>query len=276
MGVRIMKFVRVISNSTHEEGNYGILSDNKVSLIEKSPLEGIPKETGISFPLPEVKRFLCPIEVPNIIALGLNYLSHAIESKMERPKAPVIFLKATTSITGHLEPIILPAEAPSMVDFEAELTVVIGKKCKNITESDAATHIFGYTCGHDVSARDCQLQLDKQWARGKSFDTFSPIGPSIETELDPTSLNLQLRLNGETMQNASTKDMIFPVYELVSYLSHQMTLLPGTLIMTGTPEGIGFTREPQVFLSEGDRVEIEIEGIGILENYVIKEMPDGK
>ena len=198
-------------------------------------------------------------------------MEHAIESKLEPPIRPVIFLKATSSLSGHLNPIVLPAEAPSQVDYEAELTVVIGKKCKHVPLERTKDVVFGYTCGQDVSARDCQVKLDMQWARGKSFDTFAPVGPVIETELNPENLRIQLRLNGKTMQSGNTRDLIFSVSYLVSYLSRQMTLLPGTLIMTGTPSGIGFTRNPQIFLKSGDRVEVEIEGIGVLENPVFVE-----
>ena len=149
--------------------------------------------------------------------------------------------------------------------------MVIGKRCKHVSLEKAKDVIFGYSCGHDVSARDCQLKLDRQWARGKSFDTFTPVGPVIETEINPENLRIQLRLNGKTMQDGRTRDLIFSVFFLVSYLSRQMTLLPGTLIMTGTPSGIGFTRTPQIFLKPGDRVEVEIEGIGVLENSVVME-----
>jgi 2-keto-4-pentenoate hydratase/2-oxohepta-3-ene-1,7-dioic acid hydratase in catechol pathway len=250
---------------------YGILRGQEVFLLDDTPLSKSAKETGVAFPLREVKVFLPPIEAPNIIALGQNYLEHAKESKLEPPTRPVIFLKSTSSLTGHLNPILLPAEAPSQVDYEAELTVVIGKKCKHVPLEKTKDVIFGYTCGQDVSARDCQVKLDMQWARGKSFDTFAPIGPVIETELNPENLRIQLRLNGKPMQSGCTRDLIFSVSYLVSYLSRQMTLLPGTLIMTGTPSGIGFTHTPQIFLKPGDRVEVEIKGIGVLENPVVME-----
>jgi 2-keto-4-pentenoate hydratase/2-oxohepta-3-ene-1,7-dioic acid hydratase in catechol pathway len=266
-----VKYLRVISDQTGPQGMYGVLRGQEIHLLDDTPLRKSAKETGVAFPLREVKVFLPPVEIPNIIALGQNYVEHARESKLEPPTAPVIFLKSTSSLTGHLNPIVLPAEAPSQVDYEAELTVVIGKKGKRVPLEKAKDVIFGYTCGHDVSARDCQVKLDRQWARGKSFDTFTPIGPVIETELNPENLRIQLKLNGKTMQDGRTRDLIFSVFSLVSYLSRQMTLLPGTLIMTGTPSGIGFTRTPQVFLKPGDRVEVEIEGIGVLENSVVME-----
>jgi 2-keto-4-pentenoate hydratase/2-oxohepta-3-ene-1,7-dioic acid hydratase in catechol pathway len=270
-----MKYLRVVSDQTGPQGMYGVLRGQEIHLLDDTPLRKSAKETGVVFPLREVKVFLPPVEAPNIIALGQNYVEHAIESKLKPPIRPVIFLKSTSSLTGHLSPIALPAEAPSQVDYEAELTVVIGKKCKHVPVEKTKDVIFGYTCGQDVSARDCQVKLDMQWARGKSFDTFAPIGPVIETELDPENLKIQLRLNGKTMQSGNTRDLIFSVSYLVSYLSRQMTLLPGTLIMTGTPSGIGFTRTPQIFLKPGDRVEVEIEGIGVLENPVVMEDVDG-
>jgi len=264
-----MKYLKIVAPQTGAKVN-GILRGDTIHFLDRSPLSGLAKETGDTCSLKDVNQFLPPVRPPNIIALGLNYVEHAKESNMELPKAPVIFLKATSALTGHMQPIILPAEAPNEVDYEVELTIVIGKTAKNVEEDKALDYIFGYTCGHDVSARDCQLKFDQQWARGKSFDTFAPIGPVIETELDTSNLRVQLRLNGEVMQDGYTSDLIFDVPQIVSYLSRQMTLLPGTLIMTGTPSGVGFAREPQIFLRAGDKVEVEIEGIGILENPVTK------
>ena len=266
-----MEYLKVVAEKTGNEGKYGILKDNEIHFLNDSPLSENSFETGDRCKLDEIKKFLPPIEPPNIIALGLNYRGHAKESSMELPPAPVIFLKATSAITGHLQPIILPGEVPDKVDYEAELVIVIGKNAKNIKPEEAENYILGYTCGNDVSARDCQLEIDKQWARGKSFDTFAPIGPWIETAVDSSHLKIQSRLNGKVMQEATTGDLIFSIPEIVSYLSKQMTLLPGTIIMTGTPEGVGFAKNPPVFLREGDIVEIEIEGIGILKNYVEKE-----
>jgi 2-keto-4-pentenoate hydratase/2-oxohepta-3-ene-1,7-dioic acid hydratase in catechol pathway len=266
-----MKYLKIISPVTPPEGAYGILKDDTVHLLDRSPLEKGAGETGVSCRITEVQRFLPPVEPPNVFALGLNYARHAAESGSELPKAPVIFLKATTALTGHLQPVILPSEAPSEVDYEAELAVVIGKTARHIPEAGVFDHIFGYTCMNDVSARDCQRRLDKQWARAKSFDSFAPMGPVVETELDPTDLKVHSRLNGKTMQDGSTSDLIFSVPQIVSYLSRQFTLLPGTLISTGTPSGVGFARNPPVFLKAGDSVEIEVEGIGVLENPVVEE-----
>lgn len=212
---------------------------------------------------------LAPIDPPNIIAIGRNYAEHAKEMKAEGPpEEPLIFLKATSSVIGPDEPIILPRSAPDEVDFEAELAVVIGTTAKELTEQQALSAVYGYTCANDVSARDCQKRRDKQWARGKSFDTFCPLGPWVITadELRPDRLRIQSHLNGQLMQNGNTGDMIHSVARLVSYVSHQFTLLPGTVILTGTPAGVGSARTPPVFLRNGDSISVEIEGIGTLCN----------
>ncbi len=266
-----MKYLRVVSNGTPAEGSYGVLRGAEVSLLSGSPLQQGAEETGERFDIKEVLRFLPPVDPPNIIAIGLNYAMHARETNMEQPAEPVVFLKATTALTGHMAPVVLPAEHPGEVDYEAELVVAIGKKAKNVPEDRALEYVLGYTCGNDVSARDCQLSLDRQWARGKSFDTFAPVGPVIETELDPSNLNIAARVNGRTLQESTTADLIYNVPMLLSYLSRQMTLLPGTVIMTGTPPGVGYGRDPQVFLKAGDVVEVEIEGIGILRNTIVGE-----
>lgn len=217
---------------------------------------------------------LAPVDPPNIIAIGRNYADHAKEMKAEAPpEEPLIFLKATSSVVGPEDSIILPRSAPNEVDFEAELAVVIGRIAKNVTESDALSFVFGYTCANDVSARDCQKRRDKQWARGKSFDTFCPLGPHIVTADELTSNNLAVRsyLNGKLMQDGNTGDMIFSVAQLVSYVSHQFTLLPGTIILTGTPAGVGSARNPPVFLGSGDEFSVEIAGIGRLSNRVVAD-----
>ena len=246
---------------------YGALDGGVVKCIEGS-IFGAHSITGRAFPL-DIIKLLAPVAPPNIIAIGLNYSSHAGESGETPPARPIIFLKATTSVIAHNETIRLPVIAPDEVDYEAELCVVIGKTAKDVSEEDALEYVLGYTCGNDVSARDCQLRLDSQWARGKSFDTFCPIGPHIETDIkDPDNLKISSRLNGALMQSSNTRNMLFTVRNLISYCSHNMTLLPGTLIMTGTPEGVGFARKPPVFLQSGDNVEVEIEGVGALRNNV--------
>ena len=222
-------------------------------------------------PIQPGTRFLAPVAPPNIIAIGLNYRQHAAESNMKPPERPVIFIKATNSVAGNEDTILLPAIAPAEVDYECELAIVIGKTAKNVAAADALDYVFGYTCGNDVSARDCQIRLDAQWARGKSFDTFCPLGPWIETELDPDNQPVQTRLNGRLVQDSSTSDMIFGTRELISYCSRNMTLLPGTIIMTGTPQGVGFARKPPIFLRAGDVVEVTVGGIGTLRNTVACE-----
>lgn len=263
--MRIVRFQREGTDAT-----YGLLGPDNAITPVSGDIFGEWQRSGQPIRREEV-RLLAPVQPPNIIALGLNYRAHAEESAMETPDHPLVFLKATSSVIGPDEPIFLPSAAPAEVDYEAELAVVIGKRARKVSEGDALDFVLGYTCANDVSARDCQLRLDKQWARGKSFDTFSPLGPWIETELDPENAAVRARLNGTVMQESSTSNLIFSVRTLVSYLSQQMTLLPGTVIMTGTPPGVGFARKPPVFLKAGDTIEIEVEGIGTLCNPVAEE-----
>jgi len=221
-------------------------------------------------PLDDV-TIMAPVDPPDVFAIGLNYRGHADESGVPYPEEPVVFLKATSSVIGHGEPIVLPRVAPAEVDYEAELAVVIGRPCRRVDTDKALEYVFGYTCANDVSARDCQLRRDRQWARGKSFDTFCPLGPWIETDLDPGDVAVSTRLNGEVMQDSRTADLIFSVPELVSFLSQNFTLRPGTVILTGTPSGVGFARTPARYLEAGDRVEVTVEGIGTLTNDVVPE-----
>lgn len=223
----------------------------------------------------QIKEILPPVSPPNVLALGLNYRRHADETKIKYPDIPVMFIKTTNSVIGPGSPIILPKAGPDEVDYEAELAIIIGKKAKNVSSRDAMNYILGYTCANDVSARDWQIHKQKkQWARGKSFDTFCPIGPFLITKdeiSDPNNLRIRAILNGETLQDSNTSDMIFDVPTIVSDLSRSMTLLPGTVILTGTPEGVGFTRQPPIFLKEGDVITISIEKIGELTNPVKRE-----
>lgn len=221
----------------------------------------------------EVRRLLAPLDPVNVIAIGLNYRKHAEESGFALPDHPVVFAKLTTAVTGPHDPIILPADAPDQVDWEAELAVVIGKKARKVSEADALSYVLGLTSANDVSARDCQIRRDKQWARGKSFDTFCPLGPCllIDPAVNPNALRLRAILNGRVVQDDSTADMIFSVPKLISYLSHQFTLLPGTIILTGTPSGVGEARKPPVYLRAGDTITIEVEHIGQLINPVRRE-----
>lgn len=228
------------------------------------------EQYSISNDTAEVRRILAPVAPTNVIAIGLNYRRHAAEGGKEIPKEPLIFVKLTTSVIAHDEPIVLPASAPDEVDYEGELAVIIGKTARKVSEADALNYVLGYTCANDVSARDCQIRRDAQWARAKGFDTFCPLGPALlmDPQVDPNALWIRTRLNGETVQDSNTADMIFSVRHLVSYLSHQFTLLPGTVIVTGTPEGVGVARKPPRFLTPGDRISVEIEGIGELSNPV--------
>ena len=199
------------------------------------------------------------IKPSKIIAVGLNYMDHAKELNMQIPKNPIIFLKPQTSIIKPGENIHYP-KGVKQLDYEAELAVIIKDKIKNISPGDSEKHILGYTCANDVTARDIQ-NLDVQWTRAKSFDTFCPIGPVVTDEIDPDDVNIKLYLNGKMKQSGNTKNMIFKVFELVSFISKIMTLLPGDVILTGTPKGVG----P---MKKGDKVEVEIDGIGKLTNHV--------
>jgi len=227
-----------------------------------------PKTVGEPIPLEHVK-LASPVTRPSkVIALGLNYKDHADEGKGKIPDVPLIFAKFPNSIIGHNDQIRWNMQVTKKVDFEAELAVIIGEKVYNIPEVDALGAIFGYTCSNDVSARDLQFG-DKQWVRGKSLDTFCPLGPWIITadEIpDPHCLEIRCLLNGRLMQESNTSKMIFTVPTLVSFMSQHFTLLPGDVIMTGTPSGVGVFRNPSVYMKDGDEVTVEIEGVGQLVN----------
>jgi 2-keto-4-pentenoate hydratase/2-oxohepta-3-ene-1,7-dioic acid hydratase in catechol pathway len=264
-----MKFVR-FTTARHSKGVYGLVEGEGAVRVLKGGLFDPPEPTGETLKETDIKQYLPPVDPPNILALGRNYREHAAETADELPKAPLLFIKATTAQIAHEDNIVIPAAAPTQVDYEAELVAVIGRKAKNVPIEKALDYVFGFTCGHDVSARDCQ-QSDGQWARAKSFDTFAPMGPYVITGLDPGDLRIRMRVNGETVQDQSTKDMVFSVPYLVSYLSRSMTLLPGTAIYTGTPCGVGIARKPPLLLKPGDLCEVDIEGIGVLRNRVVAE-----
>ncbi|WP_164671163.1 fumarylacetoacetate hydrolase family protein [Virgibacillus doumboii] len=215
-------------------------------------------------------KVLSPISRPGkVVCVGNNYMDHCIEQNVEPPKQPMIFSKWASCLTAPGEVIELPEES-EQVDYEAELAVVIGKKGKNIPEEDAMDYVFGYTIINDVSARDVQF-ADVQWVRGKSYDTFAPLGPVIVTKddiKDPHHLDIKLDLNEETLQDSNTKNLIFNIPYIISYLSKGFTFEPGDIVATGTPHGVGVFRNPQVFLKSGDTCKIEIEKIGVLENPV--------
>jgi len=251
--------VKIILFSFGSRSAYGLLDGSEVRAVAGSPY-GRLKTTGQEYRLSDI-RLLAPCRPSKIVALGVNYRSHGEEMGSRLPTEPLLFIKPSTAVIGPEDNIVYP-EMSGRVDYEGELGVVIGKRATNVTEAEARGYILGYTCCNDVTARDLQAR-DKQWTRGKGFDTFAPLGPCIETELDPYHLRLETRLNGEVKQRTSTGDLVFGVYELVSFISRVMTLLPGDVIATGTPGGIG----P---MQPGDTVEVEIEGIGTLRNRIVK------
>jgi len=221
-------------------------------------------------------KVLTPVVPPAILCIGLNYRRHAAETGVKIPEQPVLFMKSPGALQNPGDPIEIPTRLRSdMVDYEGELAVVIGKACKNAPRHRALEYVLGYSCANDVSARDWQLQRGGgQWCRGKTFDTFAPLGPCLATpdEIpDPNGLAIKTILNGETVQDWSTGDMIFDVPALIEFLSGSTTLLPGTVIMTGTPHGVGMARSPALWLKAGDSVSVEIEGIGVLTNPVVDE-----
>ena len=221
-------------------------------------------------------KLLAPVVPTNLLCIGLNYKKHAAESNNPPPPHPVLFIKNTAALQNPGDPIEIPQKlASTKVDYECELAVVIGRRCKNATRANALDHVLGYTCGNDVSARDWQRDGGgAQWCQGKSFDTFCPLGPVLVTRDEipnPNQLRIRTILNGETMQDWNTDDMIFDVPAIIEFLSASKTLLPGTVIMTGTPHGVGFARKPPVWLKPGDTVSIEIEKIGTLTNPVVNE-----
>jgi 2-keto-4-pentenoate hydratase/2-oxohepta-3-ene-1,7-dioic acid hydratase in catechol pathway len=249
-----MKIVRFAAGARVE---YGILTGESIQAITGKPYRTI-KLTDRYYRLNEV-RLLSPCLPSKIVAMGLNYRKHAEEVKLPIPQTPLIFLKPPTSVIGPEDNIVLPPSS-TRVDYEGELAVVIKKKASHVSEAEALEYVLGYTCLNDVSARDHQRD-DVQWTRSKGFDTFGPVGPCIETELDPGNIMLETYLNGELKQQSNTDDLIYPVPTQISFISDVMTLLPGDIIATGTPSGIGR-------MLPGDTVEIKIASIGTLRNYV--------
>ena len=239
----------------------------------KAAAEAAQRTIAVKHPVAGAK-FLAPVPDPHkIICIGLNYRDHAIEGGKPIPREPVLFSKYATALIGHGENIVLPSVSKK-VDYEAELVIVVGKGGRNLKAETAAAHAVGFTIGHDVSARDWQLEKDGgQWMVGKTFDTFAPCGPHLVTADEvpnPAALPIRLRLNGETMQNSNTEQMIFNVGQLLAYLSEVFTLEPGDLVYTGTPPGVGAARKPPIYLKGGDIVEVEIGGLGILRNPVVQ------
>ena len=251
--------MKIIRFTTGRKAEYGILNGEVVQGTMGTPYRQL-KYSNRHYNLSKVK-LLPPCTPSKVVALGLNYYSHAEEVKMPLPSNPLLFLKPSTSVIGPEDSIVYP-DSSQRVDYEGELGVVIKTRARWVPLGKALDYVLGYTCFNDVTARDLQKQ-DRQWTRAKGFDTFSAIGPCIETELDPGKVNLEAYLNGKLKQQVNPSDLIFSVPELVSFISHIMTLLPGDVIATGTPSGIG----P---MYPGDVVEIRIEGIGTLRNYVVK------
>ncbi len=223
-----------------------------------------------------VAKLLAPVTPTSILCIGLNYKHHAAESGMKPPELPILFVKGINTLQNHGDPIQIPTVLRSdEVDYECELAVIIGKPCKNVKRDTALEYVLGYTCANDVSARDWQIKKGGgQWCRGKFFDTFCPLGPCVVTPDEipnPNTLGIRTILNGETVQDWNTNDMIFDVPALIEFLSGSTTLLPGTVILTGTPHGVGMAAKPPRWLKPGDTVTIEIEKIGALTNPVMLE-----
>jgi len=249
--------MKIVRFSHGQKADYGILKEDGIQGINGNPFDGF-STVQIAHRISDV-HLLPPCVPSKVVAIGVNYKSHGDEMSHELPAEPIIFIKPPTSVIGPEDFIIYP-KMSKRVDYEGELGVVIKTKAQNVTKEKAKNYILGYTCLNDVTARDLQA-IDNQWTRAKGFDTFCPIGPWIETELDPADLLLETYLNGEVKQKTRTNMMIFNVYEIVSFVSQVMTLLPGDVIATGTTSGIG----P---MKPGDTVEIKIEGIGTLRNYI--------
>ena len=257
-------------------------ASGKIAYAAEQPDGAVLKIHGsifASFRITQTKvratRRLAPVAPPTVFCIGLNYRQHAIETNAQIPEVPVVFLKSPTTVQHPGDPILRPTHLRSEeVDYEGELAVVIGKQCKNVARADALRYVLGYTCANDVSARDWQRRGGGQWCRGKTFDTFAPLGPCLVTADEipnPNALRIRTLVNGQVLQDGNTSDMIFDVPTLIEFLSADTTLLPGTVILTGTPPGVGMARQPPVWLHAGDTVTVEIEKIGSLTNPVQDE-----
>lgn len=249
-----MRVVRIFHD---EDVRYGLADESTVTLISDEPFAAWEAE-GI-VPLPHA-QLLAPAVPTKVVCAGINYRAHAEEMGHTLPMEPVIFLKPPTAVIGHGAEVHIPVGF-DRVDYEGELAVVLGRRTRCVSSADAPAHVLGFTCANDVTNRVLQKR-DGQWTRAKGFDTFCPLGPWVETDVDPRDLLIETYVNGEQRQHARTSDMIFDPYELVSFVSHVMTLLPGDVVLTGTPSGIG----P---VTSGDTVEVRIEGIGSLINHVV-------
>jgi 2-keto-4-pentenoate hydratase/2-oxohepta-3-ene-1,7-dioic acid hydratase in catechol pathway len=266
-----MRIVRYLDNQglTHYGSEQG---DGSVRLIDGD----IFGSFTVTSEGAQVRKRLAPVAPTGILAIGLNYRHHAEETHAKIPEYPVLFMKSASAVQNPGDPIEIPTHlASSEVDYECELAVVIGKTCKNVTRERALDYVLGYTCANDVSARDWQIRMGgSQWCRGKTFDTFAPLGPCLVTRDEipnPNNLHIATILNGERMQDWTTSDMIFDVPRLIEFLSGSTTLAAVTVIMTGTPQGVGMARKPPRWLAAGDVVTVEIESIGRLTNPVVAE-----
>jgi 2-keto-4-pentenoate hydratase/2-oxohepta-3-ene-1,7-dioic acid hydratase in catechol pathway len=265
-----MRIIRFLSGGKE---HFGRQLDEQTAVEIEGGLFGARRETGRAL---KVEKLLAPLVPADILCIGLNYREHAAESGSGIPENPVLFIKASNTLNNPGDPIPIPRRS-SQIDYEGELAVVIGKTAKHVSRADALNYVLGYTCANDVSARDWQREKSLgggQFARGKSFDGFCPLGPGIVTADEvpnPNALRLRTVLNGQVMQDHTTGDMIFDVPTLIESLSSTMTLRPGAVILTGTPQGVGFARKPPVWMKAGDRVVIEIEKVGRLENPVTAE-----
>jgi 2,4-didehydro-3-deoxy-L-rhamnonate hydrolase len=270
-----MKLVTFTYNGRRRIGE--VVGDRVHSMAETDSLERLvrrgitPQRMSENLALDKVK-LEAPFRPTKIVAIGLNYADHAKETGQTPPKAPLIFAKFVTSIIGPGDAITWDTAIANEVDFEAELGVVIGKRARNVSEEDAMRYVFGYVAANDVSARDLQLRIDAQWTRGKSLDTFCPIGPYLVTKdeiADPHNLSIKCTVSGEVMQDSNTSNLIFNIPQLISYCSRSFTLEAGDLIVTGTPPGVGVARDPKRFLKDGDTVTVSVEGLGELTNPVV-------
>jgi 2-keto-4-pentenoate hydratase/2-oxohepta-3-ene-1,7-dioic acid hydratase in catechol pathway len=263
--------VRIVRFAVDDEVGYGVMGATRgdgaaageevVAELAGHPFGGSPKLTGTTYPLDDV-RLLAPVLPSKVLAIGRNYAEHAREMGIELTEEPILFLKPSTAVCGPADPIRYPA-LTNRLDYEGELAVVIGRLCRHVPAGQAAAVIFGYTCANDVTARDLQAK-DSQWARAKGFDTFCPLGPWIETEIDVSDLELTTTVNGQVRQRARTSQLLHGIPELIAFASSVMTLLPGDVLLTGTPAGVG----P---MDKGDEVSVTIENIGTLSNRVLAD-----
>ena len=262
-----MRIARILDSNGDE--TYAIKRDGTLFRASGDPFADGLSATDVPV---EAAAWLPPVEPRAILCIGKNYLAHAQEFDGAAPEYPVLFMKNPAAATGHQQPVRIPKVCGDEVDYEGELAIVIGKSTRDASTSEALASILGFTCANDISARIWQKDKGgSQWCRGKGFDTFAPMGPVLVTPDefgDPTAVTLRTRVNGEELQVGHTRDMLYPIVELVAFLSQDTTLLPGTVILTGTPEGVGWARTPKITLKPGDCVEVEIDGIGILQSPV--------